>query len=53
METLQYAALRKCTGALTGARRESVRKVAAVEGMEMIVHAAAGPFLARSMCEPN
>ena len=33
MEKLQYAALRKCTGAVTGARKEYVRKVAAVEGV--------------------
>ena len=35
MEKLQYAALRKCTGAVVGARKESVRKVAALESVEV------------------
>ena len=42
MEKLQYAGLRKCTGAVVGARREYVRKVAAVEGVEMFARASAG-----------
>ena len=53
MEKLQYAALRKCTGAVTGERREYVRKVAAVEGVETFARAAAGRFQARTMCDPS
>ena len=53
MEKLQYAALRKCTGAVVGARMEYVRKVAAVEGVETFARAAAGRFLARTMCDPD
>ena len=52
MEKLQYAALRKCTGAVVGARKEYVRKIAAVEGVETFARAAAGRFLARTMCDP-
>ena len=53
MEKLQYAALRKCTGAVVGARKESVRKVAALESVEMFACTSAGRFLARSMCDPG
>ena len=52
MEKLQYAALRKCAGAVVGARKEYVRKVAAVEGVETFVPTAAGRFLARTLCDP-
>ena len=52
MEKLQYATLRKCTGAVVGARKEFVRKIAAVEGVETFARAAAGRFLARTMCDP-
>ena len=34
MRKLQYAALRKCTGAVMGARKESVDEIAAVESVE-------------------
>ena len=53
MEKLQYAALRKCTGAVVGARKEYVRKVAAVESVEMYARASAGRFLARTMYNPS
>ena len=52
METLQYAALRKCTGAVIGSRRTLVRGVAAVEDVETFARAAAGQFLARMICDP-
>ena len=52
MEKLQYAALWKCSGAVVGARKEFVRKMAAVEGVEKFVRAAVGRFLARTMCDP-
>ena len=45
MVKLQYAALRKCTGAVVGARKKYVRKVAAVERVEMFARASAGRFL--------
>ena len=53
MEKLQYAALRKCTGAVVGARKEYVRKVAAVESVEMFARVLAGRFLARMTCDPS
>ena len=53
MEKLQYAALRKCTGAVAGARKEYVRKVAAVEGVETFARAGAGRFLACTICDPS
>lgn len=53
LERLQYAALRKCTGAVVGARKESVRKVATVESVEIFAHAMVGRLLARSMCGPG
>ena len=53
MEKLQYAVLRKCTGAVVGARKESVQKVAVVESVEVFAHASAGRFLAQSMCDPS
>ena len=42
IETLQYAALRKCTVAVVGARKEYVQKVAAVESVKMFARASAG-----------
>ena len=53
MEKLQYAALRKCSGAVVGARKEYVRKIAAVESVEIYTRASAGRFLARTMCYPS
>ena len=52
MESLQYAALRKCTGAVLGSRRTLVQGMAAVEGVETFARAAARRFLARTMCDP-
>ena len=52
MESLQYAALRKCTRAVIGSRKTLVRGVAAVEDVETFARAAAGRFLARTMCDP-
>ena len=52
LESLQYAALRKCTGAVLGSRKTLVRGVAAVEDVETFARAAAGQFLARTLCDP-
>ena len=52
MEKLQYAALRKCTEACLGSRREAVRKVAAVGDVEVFARVTSGRFLARTMYEP-
>ena len=52
MESLQYAALRKCNGAVLGSRRTLVRGVARVEDVETFARAAAGRFLARTLCDP-
>ena len=51
MEKLQYAALRKRTGTVVGARREYVRKVVIVESVEIYARASAGRFLARTICD--
>lgn len=53
IEKLQYAVLRRFTWAVVRARKELVRKIAAVESVEMFVCASAGRFLARSMCDPS
>ena len=53
MEKLQYAVLRKFTGADVGARKYYVRKVAAVESVEMVARASVGRFLVRTMCDPS
>ena len=53
MESLQYTALRKCTGAVMGSRKTLVRGVAAVEGVETFARAAAGRFFACRMCDPT
>ena len=52
MESLQYAALRKCTGTVLGSRKTLVPGVAAVEDVETFARAATGRFLARTMCNP-
>ena len=52
MESLQYAALRKCTGAVVGSRKTLVRGITAVEDVETFARAAAGRFLARTICDP-
>ena len=51
IESLQYAALRKCIGAVLASRKTLVRGVAAVESVETVVRAAAGWFLAQSLCD--
>ena len=53
MEKLQYSALRKCTGAVVGVRKEYLRKVAAVESVDMYARGFAGRFLARTMFNPS
>ena len=52
MERLQYDALRKATGGVRGARRETIREIAAVEDVDTFAESACGRFLARSMCDP-
>ena len=53
MESLQYAALQKCTGAVLGSRKTLVEEVAVVETVKTFVRAVAGQFLARTMCDPD
>ena len=53
MERLQYGALQKCTGPVVGARRESVRKVAAIESVQLFVRTTTGRYLARLMCDSS
>ena len=53
MEKLQYAALRKCTGAVVGARNDHVHKMVVVVGVEMFARVPAGCFLAWTMCDPS
>ena len=52
MGSLQYAALRKCTGTVLGSRKTLVREVAAVEDVETFARAATRRFLTRTMCDP-
>ena len=52
MESLQCAALRKCTGAVLGSRKLLVWRVVAVEDVETFVWVAVRRFLARMMCDP-
>ena len=49
MVLLQYAALRKCTGAVLGSQKVVVQCVSTVEDVEVFARAAAGRFLARTM----
>ena len=52
MRKLQYAALRKCTGAVMGARKESVDKITVVESVEtFFIHA--GPFCGKNHRGPT
>ena len=53
MEKLQYAVLKKCTGAVVAASREYVRKVVAVESVEMFARVTAGGFLPWTMCDAS
>ena len=52
MQLLQYAALWKCTSAVLGSQKVVVHRVAAVEDVETFARAAAGQFLARTLCDP-
>ena len=52
MESLEYVAIRKCTGAVLGSQKTLVQGLAAVESVEMFVRPAARRFLARTMCDP-
>ena len=48
MERLQYDALWKCTVGVKGARRETVREIAAVEDVDTFAEAACGRFLVQA-----
>ena len=53
MRRLQYSALRKCTGAVLGARKESVDKIAAVESVETFLTSMQDRFVARAIRDPR
>ena len=53
MQKLQYAALRKCTRAVVGARMESVNKIAAVESMKTHMDAMQVRFIVRAIGDPE
>ena len=53
MAKLQYQALRWCTGAVLGSRRDKVDKIAAVESVGKFMSAAQARFLSRSMADPG
>ena len=53
MAKLQYAALRKATGAITGARMESVSRIAGVESVETCLNAMQSRFVARAIGDPR
>ena len=52
MTLLQNAAMRKTLGAVKGSSGRKANALAAVEDMETFARAAAGRFLARSLCDP-
>ena len=49
MTTLQYAALRKATGTITGASMESVSKIAGVESVHTRLNAMQSQLVARAI----
>ena len=53
MESLQYDALRKCTGAVVGTERTLVNMVAGVESVECFAEGACGRFLAHTIADPE
>ena len=53
MVKLQYAALRKATGAITGARKESVSRIAGVESVGTCLNAMQSRFVARAIGDPR
>lgn len=53
MTLLQNAALRKTLGAVNGSYDDKINAIAAVESVEVFTEAAAGWFLARTMCDPH
>ena len=53
MNKLQYQALRKCTGAVKGARREVVSQIAGVESPRMVMDAAQARLMAKVMRDPT
>ena len=52
MESLQYAALRKCIGAVLRSQKTLVQVVVAVEDIKTFARAVAGRFLTGLMCDP-
>lgn len=50
---LQYQALSKVTGAVTGASIEKVSKIAAVEDARTVLDSTQEMFMARSMQDPS
>ena len=53
MRRLEYAALRKCTGAVMRARKESVDKIAAVESVGTFLTSMQDRFVARAIRNPR
>ena len=53
MTKLQYAALRKATGAITGARMESVSRIAGVESVDTCLNVMQSRFMARAIGDPR
>ena len=53
MAKLQYMALRKATGAVTGARMESVSRVASVESVGTCLNPMQCRFMARAIGDPR
>ena len=53
MAKLQYTALRKVTGTITGARMESVSRIAGVESVGTCLNAMQSRFMARAIGDPR
>ena len=52
MTMLQNAAMQKTLGAVKGSSGRKANAIAAVEDVETLARAAAGKFLARTLCDP-
>ena len=53
LQKLQYQALRRATGAITGASQDKVNKISCVEDVETTLDATQQRFMARAMSDPS
>ena len=53
MAKLQYAALRKATGSITGARMDSISRIAGMQSVDTCLNAMQSRFMARAIGDPR